>query len=175
MTPLAELPPPFDKPLFPDRFKPAKLDAWLNLNLGNYLERLQQSDAMLAALDRLLFDGGSPTVLLHFGDHQPSFDGAINKLDKNVPLQAKSHSNWVTYYMLKTNYPVRRRFDYPILDIAFLGSLLLDVAGIPKDAFFQANTLLRERCDGRYLDCAKTRTVASYHDYIFTRLDDLRE
>jgi phosphoglycerol transferase MdoB-like AlkP superfamily enzyme len=175
MTPLAELPPPFDKPLFSGRFKPAKLDAWLNLNLGNYLERLQQSDAMLAALARQLFDDNGPAVLLHFGDHQPSFDGAINKLEKNVPRQAAARSNWVTYYMLKTNYPVRRRFDYPVLDIAFLGSLLLDVAGIPKDEFFQANTLLRERCDGRYLDCQHTRTVASYHDYIFTKLDDLRE
>ncbi len=175
MTPLAELPPPFDKPLFPGRFRPARLDAWLNLNLGNYLERLQQSDAMLEELSRQLFDDGEPAVLLHFGDHQPSFDGAINKLDKNVPKQAIAHSNWVTYYMLKTNYAVRRRLDYPILDIAFLGSLLLDVAGIPKDEFFQANTLLRERCDGRYLDCEDVRTVASYHDYIFTRLDDLRE
>jgi phosphoglycerol transferase MdoB-like AlkP superfamily enzyme len=175
MTPLAELPPPYDRPLFPGRFKPDKLDAWLNLNLGNYLERLHQSDAMLATLAGQLFDDDQPTVLMHFGDHQPSFDGAINKLEKDVPKQAALNANWVTYYMLKANYPVRRRLDYPILDIAFLGSLVLDVAGIPKDDFYQANTLLRERCKGRYLDCEDTKMVASYHDYIFTKLDDLRE
>jgi phosphoglycerol transferase MdoB-like AlkP superfamily enzyme len=174
MVPLAELPAPFNAPLFPGRFKPKALDDWLNLNLGNYLERLQQSDAMLADMEKKLF-GDHPAVLLHFGDHQPSFDGAINEIPKNVPKEAARTSNWVTYYMLKSNFPVRSKFDYPVLDIAFLGSLLLDVAGVPKNEFYQANTLLRERCKGRYLDCKQTRTLASYHDYVFTQLGDLHE
>jgi hypothetical protein len=114
-------------------------------------------------------------MLLHFGDHQPSFDGAINEIAKTVPREAGPISNWVTYYMLKSNFPVRRRYDYPVLDIAFLGSLVLDVAGVPKNAYYQANTLLRERCKGRYLDCRDARTVASYHDYIFTRLHEIHE
>ena len=175
MVPLAELPPPYDRPLFPGRFRPKKLDEWLNLNLGNYLERLQQSDAMLARLEAMLLDRDEPTVLAHFGDHQPSFDGAINRLDKVVPKVLQRTSNWVTYYMLKSNFRVRRKLDYPTLDIAFLGSLVLDVAGVPKDAFYQANTLLRERCGGRYLDCENAKMVASYHDHIFRQLDDLRE
>ena len=175
MTPLAQLPAPYDKPLFPGAFKPKALDDWLNLNLGNYLERLQQSDAMLTQLEAFLFDGERSAVLLHFGDHQPSFDGAINEIAKNVPREAGLASNWVTYYMLKSNFPVRQKFTCPLLDITFLGSLLLDVAGVPKDDFYQANTLLRERCKGRYLDCADTKTVASYNDYVFTHLHDLHE
>ncbi len=175
MKPLAELKPPFDQPLFPGRFKPKKLDEWLNLNLGNYLERLQESDAMLADLEKFLLGGERPAVLMHFGDHQPSFDGAINEIPKTLPKGSGPNAHWLTYYMLKSNYAVRRKFDYPVLDIAFLGSLLLDVAGVPKDEFFQANTLLRERCKGRYLDCKDTRTVTSYHDYVFTKLEDLQE
>jgi len=175
MKPLAELPPPYDKPLFPGKFKPKALDDWLNLNLGNYLQRLQESDAMMADLQKFLLGGEHPAVLAHFGDHQPSFDGAINEIPKVVPKQAKPVAHWVTYYMVKSNFPVRARHDYPVLDIAFLGSLVLDVAGVPKDAFYQANTLLRERCEGRYLDCAKAKAVASYHDYIFTTLGDLHE
>lgn len=175
MVPLAELPAPFDRPLFPGRFKPKALDDWLNLNLGNYLERARQSDAMIADLERVLLDADRPAVLLHFGDHQPSFDGAINQIPKTVPKEAGPNPHWVTYYMVKTNFPVRRKFDYAALDIAFLGSLLLDVAGVPQDAFFQANTLLRERCKGRYLDCKDARLVTSYHDYVFTRLEDLHE
>ncbi len=175
MKPLAELAPPFNQPLFPNRFKPKKLDDWLNLNLGNYLERAHESDAMMSDLEALLLDRPQPTVLMHFGDHQPSFDGAINLIPKALPKGAGPNAHWVTYFMLKTNFPVRRRFDYPILDIAFLGSLLLDVAGVPKDPFYQANTLLRERCKGRYLDCKDKRTVTSYHDYVFTTLKDLAE
>ena len=175
MTPLAELPAPYDKPLFPGKFAPKALDDWLNLNLGNYLERLQESDAMLAELEKFLLAREHPTVLMHFGDHQPSFDGAIHAIPKKVPKEAGPNSNIVTYYSIKSNYPVRRKFDYPVLDIAFLGALVLDVAGVPKDAFFQANTLLRERCKGRYLDCKNMNLVASYHDYVFNRLRDLRE
>ena len=175
MVPLAELPAPYNQPLFPGTFKPKALDEWLNLNLGNYLERLQQSDAMIADLEKFLLGNAHPIVWMHFGDHQPSFDGAINAIPKDVPKEAEHTSNWVTYYMLKSNYPLRQRFDYAVLDIAFLGSLVLDVAGIPKDDFYQANTLLRERCKGRYLDCKDLKTVASYHDYVFTKLRDLHE
>jgi phosphoglycerol transferase MdoB-like AlkP superfamily enzyme len=175
MTPLAELPAPYDEPLFPGKFPPKDLDSWLNLNLGNYLERLQQSDAMLADLEKFLLGGDHPAVLMHFGDHQPSFDGAIHVIPKQVPPEAGPNSSMVTYYSIKSNYPVRRKFDYPVLDIAFLGALVLDVAGVPKDAFYQANTLLRERCKGRYLDCKDTNMVASYHDYVFNTLQDLRE
>ena len=55
------------------------------------------------------------------------------------------------------------------------GSLLLDAAGVPKDAFYQANTLLRERCEGRYLTCKDSKVLASYHDYVFNSLKDLRD
>lgn len=175
MVPLAELPAPYNQPLFPGKFKPKALDDWLNLNLGNYLERLQQSDAMMADLEKYFLGGDRPAVLMHFGDHQPSFDGAINEIPKDVPKEAHLTSNWVTYYSMKSNYPVRETFNYPVLDISFLGSVLLDVAGVPKDPFYQANTLLRERCKGRYLDCKDTKMVASYHDYVFTKLDDLHE
>jgi len=175
MKPLTELPAPYDKPLFPGAFKPKALDDWLNLNLGNYLQRLSESDAMMTDMQKFLLGGDHPAVLAHFGDHQPSFDGAINEIPKVVPKQAKPVAHWVTYYMVKSNFPVRARYDYPVFDIAFLGSLVLDIAGVPKDAFYQANTLLRERCKGRYLDCADKKTVASYHDYIFAALGDLHE
>jgi len=175
MTPLAELPAPYDRPLFTGKFSPKDLDDWLNLNLGNYLERLQQSDAMLADLEKVLLGGDRPAVLMHFGDHQPSFDGAIHAIPKQVPPEAGPNSSMVTYYSVQSNFPVRRKFDYPVLDIAFLGALVLDVAGVPKDAFYQANTLLRERCKGHYLDCKDMNIVASYHDYVFNKLKDLRE
>ncbi|HEX5124606.1 MAG TPA: sulfatase-like hydrolase/transferase [Rhodanobacteraceae bacterium] len=175
MTPLKELPAPYDKPLFTGKFAPKDLDDWLNLNLNNYLERLQQSDAMMSELEKYLLGGDKPAVLMHFGDHQPSFDGAIHAIPKQVPKEAGPNSSMVTYYSIKSNYPVKRKFDYPVLDIAFLGALTLDIAGVPKDAFYQANTLLRERCQGRYLDCKDTNMVASYHDYVFNKIKDLRE
>jgi len=174
MTPLAELPTPYNKPLFPGLFHPADLDEWLNLNLGNYLYRLAGSDAAVAHLEKKLLDGDRPALLFHFGDHQPSFDGAIRQVPK-TPLPGAKDLNFVTYYMLKTNYQPARTYVYPTLDISLAGSLILDVAGVKKDTFYQANALLRERCNGAYTDCENKPLVDAYHDYIFRGIGALHE
>ncbi|UXI66807.1 LTA synthase family protein [Tahibacter amnicola] len=169
MTPLRDLPSPYNKPLFPKRLNP-----WLNLNLGNYLERLEQSEQAMAQLEQKLFASDRRTVLMHFGDHQPSFDGAINALEKKVPKGVKDPTK-VTYYMLKSNFPLRRKIDFPVLDIIYLGSLLLDVADLRKDDFYEASALLRDRCEGRYFDCKEPALLESYHDYVFGTIGALRE
>jgi phosphoglycerol transferase MdoB-like AlkP superfamily enzyme len=176
MTPLSELPAPYDKPLFPGKLAPgnAPLDDWLNLNLANYLQRLSMSDAAMAKLEGFLRHDGRPVLLLHFGDHQPSFDGAINTLAKTVP-PAVPDPQYATYYMLKAfNLPVQRE-DYPVLDISYLGSLLLDAADLPRNPFFIANTLLRDRCDGHDLDCRNAALRDSYRAYVFGDLHDLAD
>jgi phosphoglycerol transferase MdoB-like AlkP superfamily enzyme len=176
MTPLSELPAPYDKPLFPGKLAPgnAPLDDWLNLNLANYLQRLSMSDAAMAKLEGFLRHDGRPVLLLHFGDHQPSFDGAINTLAKTVP-PAVPDPQYATYYMLKAfNLPVQRE-DYPVLDISYLGSLLLDAADLPRNPFFTANTLLRDRCDGHDLDCRNAALRDSYRAYVFGDLHDLAD
>ncbi len=169
MTPLKNLPAPYNKPLFAK-----KIDDWLNLNLGNYLYRLEQSDLAMGQLEKKLLGGKQPVILLHFGDHQPSFDGALNNLVKNVPKGIRDPSK-VTYYMLKTNFAPAHRFDLPVLDIIYLGGLLLDVADLPKNPFYVANTQLRERCKGRYLDCTAPGMLDSYHAHLFDELHALKD
>lgn len=169
MTPLGQLPPPYNKPLFPKQ-----LDAWLNLNLGNYLARLEQSEQAMSELEQKLFATDRRTVLMHFGDHQPSFDGAINALAKRVP-KGVTDPSMVTYYMLKSNFPLRKKVDFDLLDIIYLGSLLLDVADLRKDDFYEANTLLRDRCQGRYFDCPDKALLDSYHAYVYGQLGALKE
>ncbi|WIG55068.1 MAG: Capsular polysaccharide biosynthesis protein WcbQ [Rhodanobacteraceae bacterium] len=174
MTPYKEMPAPYDKPLFPGKLASgdSALDDWLNLNLTNYLQRVSMSSAAMAQLEAFLRSDNRPVLLLHFGDHQPSFDGAINALAKTVPPQV-ADAQYTTYYMLKGfNLPIRRE-DYPVLDIAYLGSLLLDAANLPRDPFFVANTLLRDRCDGHDLDCRNAALRDSYRAYVFGNLHDL--
>jgi phosphoglycerol transferase MdoB-like AlkP superfamily enzyme len=174
MTPLNKLPPPYNQPLFPGKFAPKALDEWLNLNLGNYLSRLIGSDAAISHLEKKLLDGERPALLFHFGDHQPSFDGAIRDVPKQFP-KFVADPNFETYYMLKTNYRPARKYSYPELDLSFAAGLILDVAGVKKDTFFQANALLRERCNGVYLVCAKKPVLDSYHNYIFQKLGAVHE
>ena len=175
MDPLESLPAPFDKPLFKGKFKPPALDAWLNLNLGNYLYRAKLSSAMLDKMQALLWRSGRPTVLMHFGDHQPSFDGAIHAIPKSVPKAAGQNSSRVTYFKLDTSYAMPKLPRYEALDIIYLGSLLLDAAGVPKDAYYQANTLMRDRCQGQYLNCKDRKLISAYHDYLFYNLKVLKD
>lgn len=176
MTPLSQLPAPYDKPLFQGKLAQDKLlDDWLNLNLTNYLQRLSMSDTAEARLESMLRKDDRPALLLHFGDHQPSFDGAINALMKKTPPQIDD-SKFVTYYMLKGfNLKSPRHFDYPTLDIAFAGSLLLDAADLRKDGFFTANALLRERCRGQYEDCRDLAVLKSWRADVFGPLHDLAD
>ena len=175
MTPFAEMPAPYNHPLFTGKLAPgnAPLDDWLNLNLANYLQRLSMSDAAMTQLEAFLRGENRPALLLHFGDHHPSFDGAINALAKTVP-PAVPDAQYATYYMLKGfNLPIRRE-NYPVLDIAYLGSLLLDAADLPRDPFFTANTLLRDRCNGHALDCSQAALRDSYRAWVFGKLGDLQ-
>ncbi|HET7929888.1 MAG TPA: sulfatase-like hydrolase/transferase [Rhodanobacteraceae bacterium] len=175
MSPLKDNPPPYDKPLFTGKLAPGDsvLDDWLNLNLTNYLQRLSSSDAGMTQLESYLRTTGRPALLLHFGDHQPSFGGAINVMSKSVPAAA-GDPQYVTYYMLKGfNLPIEPE-HYPVIDIAYLGSLLLDAADLPRGPFFTANTLLRDRCAGQDLDCKNAALRESYRAWVFGKLDDLQ-
>lgn len=176
MTALRKLPPPYDKPPFPHRLGREKgLDDWLNLNLANYLQRNAESDAALRTLEHRLLDRDAPTVLLHFGDHQPSFDGAMMVVDKTLPADWGDSPQWATYYMLKSNLADAPRFRYPTLDIVYLGGLLLQASGIPENRYYAANRLLRERCAGRYEQCTNPSLLPSYHDYVFRQVGMLGE
>jgi phosphoglycerol transferase MdoB-like AlkP superfamily enzyme len=175
MSPLKDNPAPYDKPLFTGKLAPddSVLDDWLNLNLTNYLWRLSSSDAGMTQLEAYLRNAGRPALLLHFGDHQPSFGGAINAMAKSVPAAA-GDPQYVTYYMLKGfNLPIQPE-NFPMIDIAYLGSLLLDAGDLPRDPFFTANTLLRDRCDGHNLDCKNAALRKSYRAWVFGKLDDLQ-
>jgi phosphoglycerol transferase MdoB-like AlkP superfamily enzyme len=174
MTPLKTLTAPYNKPLFQGKFAPKGLDEWMNLNLGNYLSRLNGSDIAMGNLEKKLLDGDRPVLLFHFGDHQPSFDGAMRGLDKNLPAAA-GDPNFITYYMLKTNYPTPRKYGEAEMDLSFAPSLILDAASVKKNEFFEANALMRERCGGFYLNCAKKMILDSYHNYIFYQLGALHE
>src|SRR3546814_10553080 len=67
------------------------------------------------------------------------------------------------------------RFHYPMLDIVYLGGLLLQAGAVPENRYYTANRLLRERCAGRYQECADPTLVPSYHDYVFRQIKMLGE
>ncbi|WP_426701744.1 sulfatase-like hydrolase/transferase [Rhodanobacter sp. Col0626] len=140
------------------------------LNFDTYLSRLHDSSMAMRGLERDFLDRPQPTVLVHFGDHQPSFGGQIRNLSRNLPAALRPYRDYLTYYMVKSNFAGTPIPPYPMLDIALLPSMVLQVAGVPTDPYFSAETLLRSRCNGLYDDCAVPGLLASYHAWTIGRL-----
>ncbi|WP_449427174.1 LTA synthase family protein [Rhodanobacter umsongensis] len=161
--PMSTLPVPFQNLLHGLKPTPA-------LNFDTYLSRLHDSDVAMSGLERDFLDRAQPTLLVHFGDHQPSFDGLIRGLQRSVPLPLQPYRDYLTYYMIKSNFDGPALPSYPMLDIAFLPSMVLQAAGLPKDPYFSAETVLRTRCNGLYDDCRVPGLIESYHAWTFGRL-----
>jgi phosphoglycerol transferase MdoB-like AlkP superfamily enzyme len=140
------------------------------LNFDAYLARLHDSAVAMRALEHDFLDRPQPTVLMHFGDHQPSFGGLIRNMPRTLPDGLHAYRDYLTYYMLKSNFAGAPLPAYPMLDIAFLPTMVLQAAGLPADPYFSAATALRTRCNGLYDDCAVPGLLDSYHAWIFGRL-----
>jgi phosphoglycerol transferase MdoB-like AlkP superfamily enzyme len=140
------------------------------LDFDTYLSRLHDSDIAMRGLEHDFLDRPQPTVLVHFGDHQPSFGGMIRELPRTLPVALQPYRDYLTYYMIKSNFAGAPLPRYPMLDIAFLPGMVLQAAGLPEDPYFSASTGLRDRCHGLYDDCAVPGLLSSYHGWIFGRL-----
>jgi phosphoglycerol transferase MdoB-like AlkP superfamily enzyme len=162
-TPMSSLPPPFRNLLH--GLKPG-----VALEFDTYLSRLHDSAVAMRGLEHDFLDRAHPTVLLHFGDHQPSFGGMIRHLPRTLPPALRTNRDYLTYYMIKSNFVGPPLPQYPMLDIAFLPSMVLQAAGLPRDPYFSASTQLRNRCRGLYDDCTVPGLVDSYHGWVFGRL-----
>jgi phosphoglycerol transferase MdoB-like AlkP superfamily enzyme len=161
--PMEDVPAPYSNLLHGLKYQPA-------LNFDTYLYRLHDSATAMRGLEHDFLDRPQPTVLLHFGDHQPSFDGMIRNLQRTWPAPLQPYRDYLTYYMLKSNFIGAPMPEYPMLDIAFLPTMVLQAAGVPTDPYFSAATLLRTRCNGLYDDCKVPGLVDSYHAWTIGRL-----
>ncbi len=142
----------------------------LGLDFDTYLSQLHESDVAMRGLEKAFLDRKQPTVLVHFGDHQPSFDGLIRPLARTLPPALRARRDYLTYFMIKSNFAGPPLPRYPALDIAFLPSMVLQAAGLPTDPYFSALTHLRERCAGRYTDCDVPGLLDSYHAWTIGHL-----
>ena len=162
--PLAQLPTPFNRGLL------TGLSPAATINFSAYLSRLHDSDVAMRGLEHDFLDRAQPTLLVHFGDHQPSFEGMIRPMARTLPLALQPYRDFLTYYMLKSNYAGEPLPSFPMMDIAFLPSMVLQAAGLPKDPYFSALHELRTRCNGLYDDCKIPGLIDSYHAWTFGRL-----
>ncbi len=102
-----------------------------------------------------------PSIVLEFGDHQ-SF--ATRDVFKHLypdfaldDLTSAAYRTYFTLHGLGTTVDMRP-FDFPILDIGYLGASLLEAAGL-SSPMFEDLVALKNHCNGRLHSCVDRAAV----------------
>jgi hypothetical protein len=132
--------------------------------LSDYFSRLEALDAATEDFARQLFARGRPAMFVYFGDHQPALGASLGYRTQVARPQ------WLTQFVLRDNLPQPARQVLPLTDLAFVGELLLERAGLPLSPFYAANAAMRKACSGRLEDCPDRQLVANYQEYIYRTL-----
>jgi phosphoglycerol transferase MdoB-like AlkP superfamily enzyme len=160
--PLDTLPVPYNRGLFPHLPSDEQLD------LSNYLARLDASDKAMEGLEKFFLERNHLTIVLSFGDHKPSFSGVMDKLRIVPPGGYTGDPKHLTYFKLDTNFDTPPLPQYPVTDIAFLPEYILQAAGLPDDGYFAASQHLRDVCNGMFASCADKKILHSYYGWLFS-------
>jgi hypothetical protein len=93
---------------------------------------------------------GRPTLIVHYGDHQPVM---ARRIESKLKLPVDARRQFRTFYAIEAlNYAPDRLVPGrgADLDIAFLGTVALQHAGLPLDEIFATRASLLEHCGESY-------------------------
>jgi hypothetical protein len=138
--------------------------------MSEYLRR-----AAMASLDRdFLMDEtkrrfpDEPILIVRYGDHQPSATrDMINDVwgdDSPDVGPSGAPGPFITFYAMEGhNFPVLPLPAYDPLDIAYVGTIMLEAAGLPLSASQQERKRLMMNCGGRYFGCEPPSQILAFH------------
>jgi hypothetical protein len=98
-----------------------------------------------------------PTLVIHYGDHQPVM---TRRIEGKLKLRVDARRQFRTFYAMETLNDCADRLAAgrgPDLDIAFLGTVALQQAGLPLDAIFATRASLLEHCGAAYFASSSER------------------
>jgi phosphoglycerol transferase MdoB-like AlkP superfamily enzyme len=107
-------------------------------------------------------------LVVRYGDHQPSATRDLINGDWSDESPEFRHglapSPYITFYAIAgQNHPVPPLPDYDLLDIAYLGTVILDVAGLPLSEAQQERKRLMTACQGKYFGCEPRSQILAFH------------
>ena len=134
--------------------------------LNDYIDRIDSLNEAIEGLNDYLKSRETPYVFGYFGDHQVAFDNQLPPKKGNF-----ANPDYVTQFVVRTNCKTDFVQQQDFLDLAFVGGVLLDVAGLsPKDDFMRANIAMRQLSQGKLEDAADMDLVNSYRNYLYKDL-----
>jgi phosphoglycerol transferase MdoB-like AlkP superfamily enzyme len=138
--------------------------------MHEYLRRVSMAkldyDYLVGELQRRF--PGERFLIVHYGDHHPVATRTLlgYKTDteaEDVVLDPDS-IGFVTYYAAQgINHRVPALPPYGTLDVSYLGSVMLNLAGLPLSDSHRERLRLMELCQGRYHTCARREEILRFH------------
>jgi hypothetical protein len=138
---------------------------------AEYYARLAETASAWQKLRSELANRGRPTLIVHYGDHQPVLTRRINP-----PLAGDALRAFRTFYAIE-GLNISRRLFSPgrgeDLDIAFLGTVALQAAGLPLDPISATRASLLDECRANYFASASERKRQFHRTLVDLGLVDL--
>jgi hypothetical protein len=100
---------------------------------------------------------GRPMLIVHYGDHQPVM---TRRIEARLKLPADARRQFRTFYAMETLNDGSDRLVTgrgPDLDIAFLGTVALQQAGLPLDEISATRASLLAHCGDAYFASSSER------------------
>jgi phosphoglycerol transferase MdoB-like AlkP superfamily enzyme len=138
--------------------------------MHEYLRRVSLAkmdyDYLLAELRRRF--PGEPFLVVHYGDHHPmatrTLLGYTDETQAEDVILDRDSIGFLTYYAAKgINYRLPALPQYETLDVSYLGTVMLDLAGLPLSDSHRERKRLMSLCRGRYYDCSSRDEILQFH------------
>jgi hypothetical protein len=114
---------------------------------------------------------GRPVLIVHYGDHQPVL---TKQIDRHLKRPGHDKSRFRTFYAIEAlNIPDFTPGPGADLDIAFLGTVALQRAGIALDPIFATRASLLDDCGEAYFASASERKRRFHRTLVDLGLIDL--
>jgi hypothetical protein len=107
-------------------------------------------------------------LIVHYGDHHPLATRSLLGFSsiaeaEDVPL-GRDSLGFITYYAVHgLNYTVPPLPSFETLDVSYLGSVILDLAGLPLSDSHRERLRLMAVCQGRYYGCSRRDEILRFH------------
>ena len=111
---------------------------------------------------------GRPFLIMHYGDHQPLATRFLLGFGEDASvedvLRGGNQAALESYYTLDTiGYRLPPLAALERVDVPYLGTVLLEAAGLPLSDAYRERRRLMLLCRGRYHDCAEREEVLKFH------------
>jgi phosphoglycerol transferase MdoB-like AlkP superfamily enzyme len=128
-----------------------------------YLRRLTFAQEDYADFVAKLRERRRPVLAVQFGDHHPYLTARTFFTDAAAQADFSSAAYQTFYAMTPIGFePAAPLPEAPVLDLAYLGTTIMEVAGVPLDPPSRARQQMRDQCAGRFHTCKARHQVDAY-------------